>query len=64
MSGGWIFARILRRTLCISTQVGCPSKCAFCLTGVMGHRRNLRVWEILGQDATMVAEAPTGPRPC
>ena len=29
----------------------------------MGYRRNLRVWEILGQVATMVAEAPTGPLP-
>ena len=23
-----------RRTICISTQAGCPSKCAFCLTGI------------------------------
>src|SRR5688572_12935781 len=26
----------VRKTLCISTQVGCPVDCKFCLTGVMG----------------------------
>ncbi len=30
-----------RRTICISTQVGCPLKCAFCLTGIGGYQRNL-----------------------
>ncbi|HET7294819.1 MAG TPA: 23S rRNA (adenine(2503)-C(2))-methyltransferase RlmN [Vicinamibacteria bacterium] len=47
-----------RRTICISTQAGCPLKCAFCLTGVAGYRRNLGAWEILGQVATVMAEAP------
>lgn len=47
-----------RRTICISTQAGCPLKCAFCLTGIAGYRRNLRVDEILGQVATVMAEAP------
>jgi len=36
-------------TLCISTQVGCPLDCKFCLTGVMGYTRNLTVGEIVGQ---------------
>jgi 23S rRNA (adenine2503-C2)-methyltransferase len=48
-----------RRTICISTQAGCPLKCAFCLTGIAGYKRNLKVWEILGQVATVMAEAPT-----
>jgi len=47
-----------RRTICISTQAGCPLKCAFCLTGIAGYKRNLRPWEILGQVATVMDEAP------
>jgi len=38
-----------RRTLCISTQVGCPLDCKFCATGLMGYTRNLTVGEILDQ---------------
>ena len=49
---------VKRRTICISTQAGCPLKCAFCLTGIGGYRRNLKAWEILGQVATVMAEAP------
>jgi 23S rRNA (adenine2503-C2)-methyltransferase len=47
-----------RRTICISTQAGCPLKCAFCLTGISGYKRNLQTWEILGQVATVMQEAP------
>jgi len=47
-----------RRTICISTQAGCPLKCAFCLTGIAGYKRNLKPWEILGQVATVMDEAP------
>jgi 23S rRNA (adenine2503-C2)-methyltransferase len=36
-------------TFCISTQVGCAMKCAFCLTGKMGLARNLTAGEIVGQ---------------
>ena len=46
-----------RRTICISTQAGCPLKCAFCLTGISGYKRNLKPWEILGQVATVMQEA-------
>ncbi len=38
-----------RRTLCISSQAGCPLRCAFCATGTMGLKRNLEAWEIAGQ---------------
>lgn len=38
-----------RRTLCISSQVGCALDCAFCATGGQGFARNLRVAEIVGQ---------------
>ncbi|HET8644374.1 MAG TPA: hypothetical protein VFO85_02720, partial [Vicinamibacteria bacterium] len=45
-----------RRTICISTQAGCPLKCGFCLTGISGYTRNLKVWEILGQVAVVMDE--------
>jgi 23S rRNA (adenine2503-C2)-methyltransferase len=38
-----------RDTLCISTQVGCPVDCRFCLTALMGLERNLSAGEIVGQ---------------
>lgn len=38
-----------RDTLCISSQVGCPVNCQFCLTALMGLERNLTPGEIVGQ---------------
>lgn len=38
-----------RDTICISTQVGCPVNCAFCLTARMGLERSLTAGEIVGQ---------------
>ena len=38
-----------RRTLCISSQVGCALGCVFCATGRMGFRRNLTPAEIAAQ---------------
>lgn len=38
-----------RRTVCISSQVGCAMGCVFCATGQMGFRRNLTAGEILAQ---------------
>jgi 23S rRNA (adenine2503-C2)-methyltransferase len=38
-----------RDTLCISSQVGCPVDCKFCLTALMGLERNLTAGEIAGQ---------------
>jgi 23S rRNA (adenine2503-C2)-methyltransferase len=38
-----------RRTLCVSTQVGCAVGCTFCLTGTMGLARNLSAGEIVDQ---------------
>lgn len=38
-----------RKTLCISSQVGCPVGCGFCATGDMGFTRNLTTAEILSQ---------------
>ncbi len=36
-------------TLCVSSQCGCPVDCKFCLTGVVGFKRNLEPYEIIGQ---------------
>jgi 23S rRNA (adenine2503-C2)-methyltransferase len=38
-----------RRTVCISTQVGCPMGCTFCATGLLGIKRNLKSREIAEQ---------------
>jgi 23S rRNA (adenine2503-C2)-methyltransferase len=38
-----------RRTLCISTQVGCTMGCTFCATGQMGFTRHLSSGEIVAQ---------------
>jgi 23S rRNA (adenine2503-C2)-methyltransferase len=38
-----------RRTLCVSTQVGCAMACRFCMTGTLGLQRNLTVAEIVAQ---------------
>lgn len=38
-----------RRTVCVSSQVGCPVKCAFCASGKEGFVRNLRPAEIVEQ---------------
>ncbi len=52
-----------RRTLCVSTQVGCALGCSFCATGRLGFRRNLTAAEIVDQvnlverDASCVARA-------
>lgn len=42
-----------RDTLCISTQLGCPVDCKFCLTALMGLERNLTAGEIVGQVLTL-----------
>src|SRR5690606_26078442 len=38
-----------RRTVCISTQVGCAMGCVFCASGMFGVKRNLSTGEILEQ---------------
>jgi 23S rRNA (adenine2503-C2)-methyltransferase len=44
------------QTFCISTQVGCAMRCAFCLTGKMGIDRNLTAGEIAGQVRVLARE--------
>jgi 23S rRNA (adenine2503-C2)-methyltransferase len=38
-----------RRSVCLSSQSGCPLTCTFCATGRMRFSRNLTAWEILDQ---------------
>ena len=38
-----------RDTVCISSQVGCPVDCKFCMTALMGLERSLTAGEIVGQ---------------
>lgn len=38
-----------RRTVCVSSQVGCPARCAFCASGQQGLIRNLSAAEIFEQ---------------
>ena len=38
-----------RRSVCLSSQSGCPLTCTFCATGQMRFGRNLETWEILDQ---------------
>src|SRR3984957_10822972 len=38
-----------RSTICISSQVGCPVDCKFCLTALIGLERSITAAEIVGQ---------------
>jgi len=38
-----------RKTLCVSSQVGCKMGCLFCMTGKQGFQGNLSAWEIINQ---------------
>jgi 23S rRNA (adenine2503-C2)-methyltransferase len=50
-----------RRTVCVSTQVGCPIACVFCASGVGGLVRNLTAAEIAEQ--VLVVRERLGARP-
>ena len=45
-----------RSTICISSQVGCPVNCRFCLTALLGLERNLTAGEIVGQVLRVAAD--------
>ena len=50
-------------TACLSTQVGCALRCAFCASGKYGWTRNLTAGEIVGQVLALRRETakPGGP---
>lgn len=45
-----------RDTICISSQVGCPLACDFCMTGVVGLKRNMTAGEIVSQVVIVLNE--------
>jgi len=45
-----------RATICVSSQVGCAVDCAFCMTALLGLRRNLTAGEIVGQILAVLAD--------
>ena len=47
-----------RATICISSQVGCPVDCKFCLTALLGLERHLTAGEIVGQVLLAAGTAP------
>ena len=47
-----------RKTICVSSQVGCAYGCKFCASGLAGFTRNLTAAEIVGQ--MMMVEKITG----
>ncbi len=51
-----------RHTICISSQVGCPVDCKFCLTAQMGLERSLSAGEIVGQVLHVCKEHGLDPR--
>ena len=46
----------VRDTICISSQVGCPVDCRFCMTALLGLERSLTAGEIVGQVLLVVRE--------
>jgi 23S rRNA (adenine2503-C2)-methyltransferase len=45
-----------RATICVSSQVGCAVDCQFCLTALLGVKRNLTAGEIVGQILAVLNE--------
>ena len=45
-----------RDTICISSQVGCPVDCKFCMTALLGLERSLSAGEIVGQVLTVARD--------
>jgi 23S rRNA (adenine2503-C2)-methyltransferase len=43
-----------RATICVSSQVGCAVNCKFCMTALLGLRRNLTAGEIVAQITTVL----------
>jgi 23S rRNA (adenine2503-C2)-methyltransferase len=50
-----------RATICVSSQVGCAVNCQFCLTALLGVKRNLTPGEIVGQVIAVLRERNVAP---
>jgi len=53
--------RFTRATICVSSQVGCAVNCRFCLTALLGVKRNLEAGEIVGQVAVVLRDRQVEP---
>jgi len=54
-------AKWKRATICISSQVGCAVDCQFCLTALLGVKRNLNAGEIVGQVCAVLNDQRASP---
>jgi 23S rRNA (adenine2503-C2)-methyltransferase len=52
---------VARSTICISSQVGCAVDCQFCLTALLGVKRNLTAGEIVGQVCAVLKDQKISP---
>ena len=50
-----------RATICVSSQVGCAVNCQFCLTALLGVKRNLTAGEIVGQVISALKDQNVSP---
>ncbi|MGC2450421.1 MAG: 23S rRNA (adenine(2503)-C(2))-methyltransferase RlmN [Candidatus Sulfotelmatobacter sp.] len=50
-----------RSTICVSSQVGCAVDCQFCLTALLGVKRNLTAGEIVGQVCAVLKDQAVSP---
>ncbi len=50
-----------RSTICVSSQVGCAVECQFCLTALLGVKRNLTAGEIVGQVCAVLKDQKVSP---
>ena len=50
-----------RATICVSSQVGCAVNCQFCLTALLGVKRNLTAGEIVGQVIAVLRDHSVSP---
>ena len=50
-----------RATICVSSQVGCAVDCHFCLTALLGVKRNLTAGEIVGQVCAVLNDQGVSP---
>ena len=50
-----------RATICVSSQVGCAVNCQFCLTALLGVKRNLNAGEIVGQVIAVLRDQKVTP---
>src|SRR5438445_8194953 len=51
----------VRATICVSSQVGCAVDCQYCMTALLGIKRNLSAGEIVGQICAVLNDQEVSP---